>query len=121
MKDKKQVQVPTLEALQTELEREKYVLLRINNIDDKGIFKDYYNLNIQEMYDRLPFDTVKSIGYDLKKNNNEGVLNELRKNTEKHLFEMIIDIYFKDIAYNFLHNLKIILRYVKDIDKKMNP
>lgn len=104
-----------------EQEREKYVLSRINNIDDKGIFKDYYNLNIQEMYNRLPFDTVKSIEYYLKNNNDEGVLNELRKNTEKHLFEMIIDTYFNDIAYNFLQNLKIILRYVKDIDEKIIP
>ena len=94
-----------------EKKRFKYVDNKINNIKD-DILDEYHNFvkdNIFNTYDYKTASRLQSI------KNDEDKLNQYFKySTKEKLLEMIIDIFFKDIPYNFIKNLKAILNYSKD-------
>jgi len=94
-----------------EKKRFKYVDNKINNIKD-DILDEYHNFdkdNIFNIYDYKTASRLQSI-----KNDEDKLDQYFKYSTKEKLLEMIIDIFFKDIPYNFIKNLKAILNYSKD-------
>lgn len=94
-----------------EKKRFKYVDNKINNIKD-DILDEYHNFDKDNIFNTYDYKTASRL-QSIK--NDEDKLNQYFKySTKEKLLEMIIDIFFKDIPYNFIKNLKAILNYSKD-------
>lgn len=94
-----------------EKKRFKYVDNKINNIKD-DILDEYHNFDKDNIFNTYDYKTASRL-QSIK--NDEYKLNQYFKySTKEKLLEMIIDIFFKDIPYNFIKNLKAILNYSKD-------
>ena len=94
-----------------EKERYKYVDNKVNSINN-DILDEYNNFDKTNIYNQYDFKTASKLQSII---NDEDKLNEYFKySTKEKLFEMIIDIFFKDVPYNFLQNLKAIINYSKD-------
>lgn len=93
-----------------EKERFKYVDNVVNSIDN-DILSKYKSIDKNNVFNNYDFQTaskMKSIINDKEK------LDEfLKYSTKEKLLEMIIDLFFKDVSYNFLKNLKAIINYSK--------
>lgn len=95
--------------------RKKKVRDKISNIYSNGIFKEYNEIVKNSSFGNEMFD------YDLMfalANNDEEYL---RKSTVNNILEMIVDTYFKDITYNFLANVRIMLRYLSKVSDEVVP
>ena len=94
-----------------EKERYKYVDNKVNSINN-DILDEYNNFDKTNIYNQYDFKTASKLQSII---NDEDKLNEYFKySTKEKLFEIIIDIFFKDVPYNFLQNLKAIINYSKD-------
>jgi len=105
-------------ALRLEKYRIDYVKNQINLIDEDGIFKYLYNMDSEELKKILSNNSIRQLGFV---KNEDDIKRILKMYTDKCLFEYIIDLYFKEIAYNFLSNLKNMLRYVNNIQDDIIP
>lgn len=97
-----------------EKERLKYVDNKINSIKNDILeeYNNYDKTNIYNIYDYKTASKLQIIQDDAIK------LNEYFKySTKEKLLEMIIDVFFKDVPYNFLQNLKVMINYSKDNPK----
>ena len=94
-----------------EKERYKYVDNKVNSINN-DILDEYNNFDKTNIYNQYDFKTASKLQSII---NDEDKLNEYFKySTKEKLFEMIVDIFFKDVPYNFLQNIKAIINYSKD-------
>ena len=97
-----------------EKERLKYVDNKINNIKN-DILDEYNNFDKTNIYNIYDYKTASKLQSVM---NDEVKLNKYFKySTKEKLLEMIIDVFFKDVTYNFLQNLKAIINYSKDNHK----
>lgn len=101
-------------AMSIEEKRFEFIRKRILSINADGIFNEYADIMNGNSYD---FSNCYSVSNMLFNKDYDA----LKKNTFKNVFEMIIDYYFKDITYNFLVNLEIILKYVSDNNLDLIP
>lgn len=104
-----------------EKERKKYVVTQIELINKDGIFQYLYVKDIESLERLLPNDIIKQIKLNLKYKDYSSINRILKYYTEKSLLEFIVDLYFKDITYNFLSNLKTMLRYLNNISENIIP
>ena len=97
-----------------EKERFKYVDNKINNISN-DILDEYITIDKYNLFNNYDFKTASKIQGII---NDEVKLDEyLKYSTKEKLLEMIIDLFFKDVPYNFIKNLKTVLNYSKDNPK----
>ncbi len=97
-----------------EKERFKYVDNKINSITN-DILDEYINFDKNNIFNNFDYKTASKL-QNIK--NDKDKLNEYFKySTKEKLLEMIIDVFFKDVPYNFLQNLKAIINYSKDNPK----
>lgn len=104
-----------------EKERKKYVVDKIKSINENGIFNYLCDNNIESIEKILSADIIKQISINLKYNDYYGVNRILKHYTEKCLLEFIIDLYFKDVTYNFISNLKTMLKYINKTNENIIP
>lgn len=96
-----------------EKERLKYVDNKVNSIRD-DILDEYTTIDKDNLFNNYDFKTASK----LQNIKDDSKLNEyLKYSTKEKLLEMIIDVFFKDVPYNFLQNLKAIINYSKDNHK----
>ena len=94
-----------------EKKRFKYVDNKINSITN-DILDEYQNFDKNNIFNNYDYKTASKLQSVM---NDEDKLNEYFKySTKEKLLEMIIDVFFKDVPYNFLQNLKAIINYSKD-------
>ena len=97
-----------------EKERVKYVDNKVNSIKN-DILEEYNNFDKTNIFNAHDYKTASKL-YCIKDDDNK--LNEFFKySTKEKLLEMIIDVFFKDVPYNFMQNLKTIINYSKDNSK----
>ena len=97
-----------------ERERFKYVDNKVNSIKN-DILEEYHNFDKTNIYNLYDYKTASKL-YSIKDDDRK--LNEYFKySTKEKLLEMIIDVFFKDVPYNFMQNLKTIINYSKDNSK----
>ena len=97
-----------------EKERFKYVDNKVNSIKN-DILEEYNNFDKTSIYNLYDYKTASKL-YSIKDDDRK--LNEYFKySTKEKLLEMIIDVFFKDVPYNFMQNLKTIINYSKDNSK----
>ena len=97
-----------------EKERFKYVDNKVNSIKN-DILEEYHNFDKTNIYNLYDYKTASKL-YSIKDDDRK--LNEYFKySTKEKLLEMIIDVFFKDVPYNFMQNLKTIINYRKDNSK----
>lgn len=108
-------------ASKIEKARKKYVINQIELINKEGIFNYLYDKNMIDIENKLPKEMIDRIELNLKYNDYDGINRILKNYTEKCLLEFIIDLYFKDIAYNFISNLKTMMRYLNNINENIIP
>lgn len=92
--------------------RLKYVDEQIKLINDDGIFSYLLDGDLDKY---LPKKAMEIVNINLKYNDYNAINRILKNYTEKCLLEYIIDLYFKEITYNFISNLKNIIRYINEI------
>lgn len=96
-----------------EKERFKYVENKVNSIKN-DILDEYTTIDKDNLFNDYDYKTASK----LQNIKDDSKLNEyLKYSTKEKLFEMIIDVFFKDIPYNFIKNLKAIINYSKDNPK----
>ena len=93
--------------------RFKYVDNTINSISN-DILSEYKNIDKNNIFNNYDFKTASGIKSVIDDRNK--LDNYLKYNTKEKIFEMIIDVFFKDVPYNFIKNLKTIIIY-----RKYNP
>lgn len=91
--------------------RFKYVDNTINNISD-DILNEYKNIDKNNIFNNYDFKTASKMKSII--NDKDKLDKFLKYNTKEKILEMIIDVFFKDVPYNFLKNLKAIINYSKD-------
>lgn len=97
-----------------EKERVKYVDNKVNSIKN-DILEEYNNFDKTNIFNAHDYKTASKL-YCIKDDDNK--LNEFFKySTKEKLLEMIIDVFFKDVPYNFMQNLKTVINYSKDNPK----
>ena len=97
-----------------ERERFKYVDNKVNSIKN-DILEEYHNFDKTNIYNLYDYKTASKL-YSIKDDDRK--LNEYFKySTKEKLLEMITDVFFKDVPYNFMQNLKTIINYSKDNSK----
>ena len=97
-----------------EKERFKYVDNKVNSIKN-DILEEYHNFDKTNIYNLYDYKTASKL-YSIKDDDRK--LNEYFKySTKEKLLEMITDVFFKDVPYNFMQNLKTIINYSKDNSK----
>ena len=97
-----------------EKERVKYVDNKVNSIKN-DILEEYNNFDKTNIFKVYDYKTASKL-YSIKDDDNK--LNEFFKYSAKEkLLEMIIDVFFKDVPYNFMQNLKTVINYSKDNPK----
>lgn len=104
-----------------EQERLKYVLEQIKLINKDGIFSYLLNEDINTVKNILPKSVIELIDINLKYNDYNSINRILKLYTEKCLLEFIIDLYFKEITYNFILNLKTMIKYINSIEENVIP
>ena len=97
-----------------ERNRLNYIDNKIHNIKNQ-VFSEYQDFNKDRFFDRYDYKTAYNLQY-IKDDKNK-VYEYFKYRTKEQLVEMIIDVLFKDIPYNFLINLKAILNYSKENPK----
>ena len=101
-----------------EKERNKYVENQIKLINKDGIFNYLCSNDIKSL---VPKSILNQIEFNLKYNDYSSINRILKNYTEKCLFEFIIDLYFKDITYNFISNLKTMMKYINSVNEDLIP
>ena len=102
-----------------ENDRFEYVKKIIESIDNNSIFSSLYNKGVEELEKILPTNSLKKVKYELSKGNSIEFL--LKSYTIKCFYEYVIDLYFKDITFNVIHNLKTMLTYLTKINENIIP
>ena len=99
-------------------ERVKYVSDKINTIDNGIMYKyqEYKDYKPQDLYMKFKYNEADKLRDLYSKKDYDLIVKELQRLSEKEMFELIVDFFFKDSVYNFLVNLKAILNY-----KEENP
>ena len=95
------------------IEEERYKLVdnTINSISD-DILNEYKSIDKNNIFNNYDFKTASKIKRII--NDKDKLYELLKYNTKEKILEMIIDVFFKDVPYNFLKNLKAIINYSKD-------
>ena len=102
-----------------ENERLKHINNKINSMDN-GIldkYQDYEKYEMSDLFMKFGYKKAFYLSSLYEKKDYDSIAKELQKLSEKELFELIVDFFFKDSVYNFLVNLKSILNYKEENQK----
>lgn len=109
-------------AINIERERREYIKKELININEKGYLKrmdSYFEKDFIDLSNELPFITFGNLNALYYKNRKDELVSRFVKLTLLFQLEQVIDIMFKDIAYNFLANLKVMLEYITNVKESI--
>lgn len=98
--------------------RKKYVKKEITSIKDGYLIRmdNYFINNDDFLINEVPFNILNNLR---KLNNSAKLKDKLAALTQVIQFELLVDTYFKDIPYNFLSNMIMMLNYIKQINENI--
>lgn len=100
--------------------RKKYIKKELTNIASGHLkmLDNFIHLeNITINNDIFSYNSLFYLKSLYKRQKNDEINKQLFKFTSAIQFELLISTYFKDIPFNFLANLKVMLNYINRVDK----
>ena len=110
-------------AFNVEKARKNNIMSNIVDVNENGYFNrmdeiddDYETM--EQFYD-FSYDVRLDLHDSIIEENDAELTKKYQDLTKKLQLKMLIDTYFKDIAYNFLANLQVMLSYLTSIDESI--